>query len=234
MYVKELLRSDDADIKEDKLYYQARCRKAARAVIDFVTSLKRGEIDVFWLPCEHLFCYQHLYLLIKYQDTAYHFTSAATLILRCALEAEDTDTAQECVASAKRLIDFLRKMKNEVNWDLADICLGHCEAVVEKLSDSHCLETWRRIPHGAQQQFEEANRNNIPAQSNHDGPSEQIDDGIFVPLNQGVNESGAESAQPLFQDLMGYNFTPGTMIENPMFPDLWQLPHLDEYSYRNF
>jgi hypothetical protein len=55
-HTKELHRSDDADIKEDKLYYQARCRKAARAVIDFVTSLKKSEIDVFWLPCEQLFC----------------------------------------------------------------------------------------------------------------------------------------------------------------------------------
>ncbi|CRG86446.1 putative transcriptional regulatory protein C777,02 [Talaromyces islandicus] len=200
----ELHRSDDTDIKEDRLYYQARCRKTARAVIDFVTSLKKSEVDVFWLPY-----------------TAYHFTSAATLILRCALEAEDTDTAQE--------------MKNEVSWDLADICLGHCEAVVEKLSDSHCLETWRRIPHGGQQQQveEDSASRNMPAQSSHEGPSEQMD-GIFEPLNQHVNEPGAESAQTLFQDLMGYNSTPGTIIDNPMFPDLWQLPYLDEYSYRNF
>jgi len=49
-----------------------------------------------------------------------------------------------------------------------------------------------------------------------------------------VTEPGVESAQTLFQDLMGYNSAPGTMIDNPMFPDLWQLPYLDEYSYRNF
>lgn len=166
----------------------------------------------------------------KHQDTAYHFTSAATLILRCALEAQATDTAQECVASAKRLMEFLRKMKNEVNWDLADICLDHCEAVVEKLSDSHYLETWRKIPHsGQQQQFEDdSSSRNMPAQTSHEGHSEQVD-GMFVPLAQDVNESAT-----LFQDLIACNSTPGTIIDNPMFPDLWQLPYLDEYSYRNF
>jgi hypothetical protein len=132
------------------------------------------------------------------------------------------------------MMDFLRRTKNEVNWDLADICLGHCEAVVEKLSDSHCLETWRRIPHGGHAQSEEDfTSRDIPAQSSHEGPSEQMG-GIFVPLNQDVNEPGAENTQTLFQDLMGYNSTPGTMIDNPMFPDLWQLPYFDEYSYRNF
>jgi hypothetical protein len=63
------------------------------------------------------------------------------------LEAESADTAQECVTSAKKLIDSLHKMKNDVNWDLADIRLGQCEAVVDRLCDIDYLVIWRKDRH---------------------------------------------------------------------------------------
>lgn len=48
---QELHQSDESEDREARQYYQSRCRKAARAVIDFVTLLQRNEMDVFWLPC---------------------------------------------------------------------------------------------------------------------------------------------------------------------------------------
>lgn len=56
--------------------------------------------------------------------------------MRCALEAIDERGARECVACAKSLVDYLRHAKDSSNWDLADICLGQCEAIVEQMSVS--------------------------------------------------------------------------------------------------
>jgi hypothetical protein len=143
---------------------------------------------------------------------------------------------------------FLRKMKNDVNWDLADICLGHCEAVVDKLSDSDYLDTWRRNPHSNQQPFEGDFRGNLPAHLNDlNGQSTEAQDGsTFTPHmsqrlspepgNEGSREEASVSyTNPgFFPDAMALGPRPGTMVENPVFPDLWQMLDLDGYSYRNF
>lgn len=134
----------------------------------------------------HPICNQSL-LNTLVKDSAYHFTSAATVMLRCALEAENSDTAQECVASTKRLIRFLRKMKNDVDWDLADICLGHCEAVIEKLSDCHYLDTWRRNPDRCQQPFDGAFRGNVSAHLNGQKSDDQMGSTFTPRMNQGFN-----------------------------------------------
>ncbi|KAL4901047.1 hypothetical protein BDW74DRAFT_187905 [Aspergillus multicolor] len=225
----EIHRANESPAEEDKLYYRSTCRKAARAVIDFVTNLSRDELDSFWLPY-----------------TAYHFTSAATLTLRCALEAENADTAQDCVASAKKLIDFLRRMKNEVNWDLADICLGQCEAVVEKLCDTEYLEMWRKNPHPHSQNAPERGHQNdghisgsethlqagnavLGAESQSEvtfqqqSPNHTMANG---PGNDGVGDPG------FLQTFMTFGSMPGMMVESPAFPDLWQMPYLDEYGFR--
>jgi hypothetical protein len=80
-------------------------------------------------------------------DSAYHFASAVTLILRCALETERDEIARQCVANAKSLIDFLRNAKSDYNWDLGDICINQSEAIVEKLSDRDYLTLRRRDQH---------------------------------------------------------------------------------------
>ncbi|KAL6234327.1 hypothetical protein BDW75DRAFT_241228 [Aspergillus navahoensis] len=229
----EIHRSNESPAEEDRLYYRSRCRKAARAVIDFTTNLARDELDAFWLPY-----------------TAYHFTSAATLTLRCALEAENADMAQECVASAKKLVDFLRRMKNDVNWDLADICLGQCEAVVEKLCDTEYLEMWRKNPHPFSQggqnlpdRIQPGHGINAPsfrftAHSNALNPGGQ--DEIVIqqqapPTNQAMaGDPGIDGiGDPSFlQTFMTFGSMPGLMAESPAFPDLWQMPYLDEYGFR--
>ncbi|KAL4733329.1 fungal-specific transcription factor domain-containing protein [Aspergillus similis] len=227
----EIHRSNESPAEEDKLYYRSRCRKAARTLIDFTVNLAMDELDAFWLPY-----------------TAYHFTSAATLTLRCALEAENADTAQECIASAKKLIDFLRRMKNEVNWDLADICLGQCEAVVEKLCDTEYLEMWRKNPHphshGGQHALDRAQPGhgiNAPsfhfAAHNHATNPEGQDEIVIqqAPTYQATaDDIGTDGiGDPSFlQTFMTFGSMPGLMAESPAFPDLWQMPYLDEYGSR--
>ncbi|KAL2824883.1 fungal-specific transcription factor domain-containing protein [Aspergillus cavernicola] len=247
----EMHRANESAADEDKLYYRSRCRKAARAVIDFVINLAQDETDAFWLPY-----------------TAYHFTSAATLMLRCALEAETPETAQECVAHAKKLIDFLRQMKNDANWDLSDICLGQCEAVVDRLCDTHYLEMWRKNPHphphhsGGQHapservHIHQGIGNNtsaarFPAASANTLDSEvafqptqamtcesAVDSGIGAETTYAEHGHGHEHTNPpgqgFLQTFMAFGSMPGSsmMAEYPAFPDLWQMPFSDEYSYR--
>ncbi|KAL4961877.1 Zn(II)2Cys6 transcription factor [Aspergillus stella-maris] len=222
----ELHRSDEPSAEEEKYYYQSTCRRAARAVIDFTTNLRPEEKDVFWLPY-----------------TAYHFTSAATLTLRCALEAESAETAQDCVATAKKLIDFLRRMKNDAGWDLADICLGQCEAVMDKLSDVESLEIWRRNPHSA------GNSQNVSSDRMHHNASSHCPNPPNVRDSEGQLE-GASAFQQLhnqsmmapdhgpdglsdprfLQTFMTFGSMPGMMAESPAFPDLWGMPYLDDYT----
>lgn len=222
----EIHRSNESAADEDRMYYRSRCRKAARAVIDFATSLERDEIHTFWLPY-----------------TAYHFTSAATLTLRCALEAENADTARECVASAKKLMSFLRDKKNNANWDLTDICLGQCEAVVDRLCDTDYLEMWRKHPHTGQHAVDRINQENN--NSNAPGPQFPVHgsaadhaappEGPFQQLpNQPMGDPAVDGiGDPGFlQTFMTFGSMPGLIGETPAFPDLWQMPYLDEYGYR--
>ncbi|KAL3481878.1 fungal-specific transcription factor domain-containing protein [Aspergillus californicus] len=245
----EMHRSNEPPAEEDKLYYRSICRKAARAVIDFVTNMTPDEADAFWLPY-----------------TAYHFTSAATLTLRCALEAETPSTAQECVASAKKLIEFLRQMKNGAGWDLADICLGQCEAVVDRLCDVDYLEMWRRNPHSqshahAGQHTRDIHQGNGNENGASSAPNQfpasalahanTLDSQMaFQPTNQAMTcDSGVDSGiggeadyvvehehtNPGFlQTFMTFGSMPGSsmMAEYPAFPDLWQMPFSDDYGYR--
>ncbi|KUL86417.1 hypothetical protein ZTR_08159 [Talaromyces verruculosus] len=229
----ELHRLDATDVRDDKAYYQSKCRKAACAVIELVTSLERDELDAFWLPY-----------------TTYHLNSATTLILRCALEAENPETAQECVASAKSLIDFLRKAKDETNWDLADTCLNHCEAVVENLGDRHNLATWRKNPPGNQKSgrgggesggtfFPPSRKNHYPQGqqtgatfSNRSHESSNLDPEIVGGGRDGINQGVIDPM--FFQEVMAFGSIPGSMADNSVFSDMVQMPYLEGYPYRNF
>lgn len=241
---------DATDVRDDKVYYQSKCRKAACAVIELVTSLERDELDAFWLPCKFLKVWRSKIASLNTftQDTTYHLNSATTLILRCALEAENPETAQECVASARSLIHFLRKAKDETNWDLADTCLNHCEAVVENLSDRHNLATWRKNPPGNQNSsrgdsggdFFPSSRNNPHAQgqqtgatfSNRSHDSSTLDPGIVGGGRDGINQGVIDPI--FFQEVMAFGSIPGSMADNSVFSDMVQMPYLEGYPYRNF
>lgn len=179
------------------------------------------------------------------QDTTYHLNSAATLILRCALEAEKPETAQECVASAKRLIDFLRMAKDEANWDLADTCLNHCEAIVKKLSDRHNLATWRRNPPGNQHSGTGKSGGNIfPQRYNQHGQG-QTGAAFAQTSQESLNvESGIAGGQDeispgfinpnFFQEVTAFGSLAGGMADTSIFSDMVQIPYVEDYPYRNF
>jgi hypothetical protein len=106
-------------------------------------------------------------------------------------------------------------MKNEANWDLTDNCLGHCEALVDKLGDSHNLDTWRNPQ--SRQEFNQ----------NPEGHTQSM----FTRFHQGVHpehgdEGGTSSSNPnsgLFVEATGF----GAMADDTAFLELWQMPYLD-------
>ncbi|KAJ9194610.1 transcriptional regulator family: Fungal Specific TF [Paecilomyces variotii] len=226
--LQETVHRDDNDDWEARRYYLSQCRKTAQAIINFVLSLNRTEIDAFWLPY-----------------SAYHFASAVTLILRCALETEDDNTARECVTSAKDLLDFLRTAKHNWNWDLGDICINQSETIVEKLTDNDYLASRRRYRHASTSGLNNSTTDraafSIPAGA--DDAEVQSEDSQFRPLDSTMYmpESSEGTASVAFgnstmcmDDLLnssaifglGQNIAP----EIQYFPDFWPMPYMDGYS----
>ncbi len=178
-------------------------------------------------------------------DTAYHFTSAATLILRCALEADNDDTARDCVSQASLLIASLRQAKDKFKWDLADICLTNCEAVVAKMSDGDYLDFRRRNPQAVRA---EKGRTTGPENKKQttrvrvvNPVSGQGLEGVGSSFEPPVIDNTAE--QPVIfncgehlntifdGDNAGlYGDGIGMMPDSPYFTDLWQMPHIDGYG----
>ncbi|KIW16091.1 hypothetical protein PV08_06142 [Exophiala spinifera] len=95
------------------------CQAAAEDVVRLVMSLTRSDLSGFWLPYN-----------------AHHFTSAVTLLLRCALhQTVDQATRDRCMASARTLIDRLRRHSKEDKWDLAETCLSQSESILKRIDD---------------------------------------------------------------------------------------------------
>ncbi|KAH8589944.1 C6 transcription factor [Bisporella sp. PMI_857] len=107
-----------------RLYHQAQCRASADAIVDFVVSLRKCQLEEFWLPY-----------------SAYHFTSTATLLLRCALETENDSVADSCVSSVRALIHRLTQAKAEHAWDLGDICIAQCESILNRMTTNQNGQT---------------------------------------------------------------------------------------------
>jgi hypothetical protein len=160
------------------------------------------------------------------------------MTLRCALEAESADTAQECVASAKSLIDFLRQMKGEMNWDLADICLGQCEAVVDRLCDTNNLDMWRKNPPGQHASERAQQGNQHPSTAPFPTPADTVpsDGHPDVQIQATMNYGNlTDQVNPDYlQTLMTFGSMPAMASDYPAFPDLWQMPDVDAYDLRTF
>ncbi|KAH7374851.1 putative Zn(II)2Cys6 transcription factor [Plectosphaerella cucumerina] len=177
----------------EALYYQSRCIKIGNEFIDAVVALTPEETKAFWLP----------YI-------AYHFASAATLMMRCALEAQEETVATGCVNSARRLIDHLKKMKAQTNWDLADICLNQCEGTVKQMGQNNNLNLWRSRK--ADLRLQTAQATAPSSERGPDGPSGFDGDVVVQP--------DEFSAQGGFLDEMQNH-----MMEDFYFPEMWQVSH---------
>lgn len=95
------------------------CQAAAEDIVRFVTSLQKQDLSGFWLPFN-----------------AHHFTSAVTLLLRCALQTSHSGVRGQCMSSARTLVDCLRSFYEQDNWDLADTALAASEMVLKRIEDS--------------------------------------------------------------------------------------------------
>ncbi|KAL1952440.1 hypothetical protein VTO42DRAFT_5476 [Malbranchea cinnamomea] len=113
--LQEINNSESAYNAEARQYFQTECRKAAEEIVQFMRSLKKPHFQEFWMPY-----------------SAYHLTSAATLLVRCALETTDPEVARSCLSNVDILQDVLRRARSENDWDPADMCLDHCEKILSK------------------------------------------------------------------------------------------------------
>lgn len=72
----------------------------------------------------------------NFTDSAFHLTTTATLLVRCALETTDPEVARSCLANVETFRSILRRVREEEDWDVADMCLDHCERLLNRLNNS--------------------------------------------------------------------------------------------------
>jgi hypothetical protein len=97
----------------------AGCQAAAEDIVRLTMSLSKADLRGFWLPFN-----------------AAHFTSAVTLLLRCALQTNFAEVRRQCMASARALVDTLRRHHEEHAWDLAETALASSENILKRIEDA--------------------------------------------------------------------------------------------------
>lgn len=80
-------------------------------------------------------------ILTIFSDSAFHLTSTATLLVRCALETTDQEIARSCLTNVDNLRSLLRRVREEEDWDVADMCLDHCERILSKHPEISTMTT---------------------------------------------------------------------------------------------
>ena len=95
------------------------CQAAAEDIVRLVCSLHKHDLRGFWLPYN-----------------AHHFTSAVTLLLRCALQTNYPEVRKSCMTSARTLVDTLRRQYDEDGWDLAETALASSETILRRIEDA--------------------------------------------------------------------------------------------------
>ena len=82
-------------INVTRQYYTSKLCHSARTVVEFVCSLRTHHLQEFWPPCKYMwpeFFEAAVWLSTNhpwYLDSACHLPSAATVLLRCAIEEMD-------------------------------------------------------------------------------------------------------------------------------------------------
>ena len=95
------------------------CQAAAEDIVRLVVSLHKQDLRSFWLPYN-----------------AHHFTSAVTLLLRCALQTNYPEIRKQCMTSARTLVDTLRRHYEQDSWDLAETALASSENILRRIEDA--------------------------------------------------------------------------------------------------
>ncbi|KAJ5287684.1 hypothetical protein N7478_003370 [Penicillium angulare] len=112
----------ETDNPEARRYFQTECRRSAEEIVRFITSLRKENFKEFWLPY-----------------SAFHLTSTATLLVRCAFETTDSEVARSCLSNVETLRAVLRRVREEEDWDVADMCLDHCERIMHRIPGANSL-----------------------------------------------------------------------------------------------
>ncbi|CAK7264539.1 hypothetical protein SEPCBS119000_001048 [Sporothrix epigloea] len=99
-------------------------QKAAEDIVFLVEELTEGQLADFWLP-----------------TSAFTLASAATSLLRCALDPSAVPTTSPSSSTAsislvKQLLNSLKRHRESSGWDVADICLTQYGEIVDKLAQS--------------------------------------------------------------------------------------------------
>ncbi|KAH7021461.1 uncharacterized protein B0I36DRAFT_251908 [Microdochium trichocladiopsis] len=116
MMLHESVKSDETPSDAARRFHQLNCQKAAHDIVEFVSGLDEHDFADFWLPY-----------------TSSHLTVCATLLLRCALEAEECEVSQACMEDLERLQTSLRAAEKQHGWELGQACLSRCQALVPHL-----------------------------------------------------------------------------------------------------
>ncbi|EDN99599.1 hypothetical protein SS1G_02456 [Sclerotinia sclerotiorum 1980 UF-70] len=111
--------SSEQCLPEVRAYHHAMLRESAKAIITFLTSLTEQNLNEFWMPY-----------------SAYHICSATIILLRCAIDASDRETADSCMSCLSEVKQWLTWAYVTHHWDLAEICLAQCAEPIDRLNAS--------------------------------------------------------------------------------------------------
>lgn len=119
MLLRRIAWHEDAhqDESTESLWLQE-CMSAAEDVTRFVQSLRRHELEGFWLPYN-----------------AYHFSSAVTLLLRCVVQTKSKACLETAMSSARELVSTLSSFQGAYHWDMATNILPQSERMLHKVEE---------------------------------------------------------------------------------------------------
>ncbi|KAF2032600.1 hypothetical protein EK21DRAFT_109672 [Setomelanomma holmii] len=112
-------RKDTQISNEARQFRLAILREAPLEVVDFVASLRDDKLQEFWLPY-----------------TSYLLVTAATVLLRSAIECGDLATKRSCVEKLLVFRARLQRASDDCGWNLADFCLERCHEPIQRLADA--------------------------------------------------------------------------------------------------
>lgn len=128
------------------LHHHRSCIHAAQEIVNFMCSLTQSNFEEFWMPCEQPLFSLRSYTDCLLSDASSHLTVTATLILRCALQANDSAVVAECMSDVQRLQTALEEAKAHHGWDLGDDCISLCKNYTTRVSATIRAKTAIRMP----------------------------------------------------------------------------------------
>ena len=114
--VKRTLTEDDTLI----FHKQMLAQRAAEDIVFYIQNLEEHQIRGFWLA-----------------TSAFILASAATFLVRCALETNSSpdDLGQSRpLQQVQMFLASLQSHRDRYGWDVGDICLAQCTGVVDRLT----------------------------------------------------------------------------------------------------